>query len=468
MDFEVPPDAIEMDTYSGDPWDFPTLTPENFSGSPQRRKNPLDTPAAVQLSLAEAFKNYDQLLVFLEQDCRLETMLRTLAFHDLLSERQSNEFSFPDPDKQNPGRFLRFLTAADTSALLAGVVILMGADPAGRLLLRLEDPRVLTLLMQSKEFSRPVNSPKSPHTDFYELKRRQLLRSSPPPLRFSPAATQPMILLDPPGTPTAATALLSPLYPQEPLSPNSFKGEIHDIPELSIHNIAEEPSQEQTFPFSVIRDIELSGARVILTRTHTLYRDSSNRCFLAFNIVFQPSQHRFRAAEISMGFLSVPGSKQQPLILNIFPNPNERWSTGPSCDLVSNERRNINFLVGAATPAATNFNANLGLEKSTEIKSASNSSLTTAGVATSKLTISLSESRAGDGIIYSFAFAVVLDLRSRSKPDFSANLRLNWQLGNRSWIPRHRFSFSEKIHFSKSLELDGGDAPSIAKMDMYG
>lgn len=70
MDFEVPPDAIEMDTYSGDPWDFPTLTPENFSklpviglnylisqyeltagslplgGSPQRRKNPLDTPAA--------------------------------------------------------------------------------------------------------------------------------------------------------------------------------------------------------------------------------------------------------------------------------------------------------------------------------------------------------------------------------------------------------------------------------------
>ena len=70
MDLAVPPDAIEMDTYASDPWDFPTLTPENFSklpvidlnylvsegeltvaslplgGSPQRRKNPLDTPAA--------------------------------------------------------------------------------------------------------------------------------------------------------------------------------------------------------------------------------------------------------------------------------------------------------------------------------------------------------------------------------------------------------------------------------------
>jgi hypothetical protein len=91
----------------------------------------------VHLSLAEAFKNYDQILLFLEEDCRLETILRKLAFHELLSERQLNEFSFPDPDKQNPGRFLRFLTAADASALLAGVVILMGADPTGRMLLRL-------------------------------------------------------------------------------------------------------------------------------------------------------------------------------------------------------------------------------------------------------------------------------------------------------------------------------------------
>jgi hypothetical protein len=45
---------------------------------------------------------------------------------------------------------------------------------------------------------------------------------------------------------------------------------MHDIPELPIHNIADEASDEQQFPFSVIRDIELSGARVILTRTHTL------------------------------------------------------------------------------------------------------------------------------------------------------------------------------------------------------
>jgi hypothetical protein len=75
---------------------------------------------------------------------------------------------------------------------------------------------------------------------------------------------------------------------------------------------------------------------------------------------------------------------------------------------------------------------------------------------------------AGDGIIYSFAFAVVLDLRTQSKPDFSANLRLNWQLGNRTWLPRHRFSISEEIVFSKSSELDGGDAPSISSRNMGG
>lgn len=460
-----PPRETDLEANTGEPWDFPTLTPENFNGSPQRRKRPHD-PLAVHLSLAEAFKNYDQILLFLEEDCRLETILRKLAFHELLSERQLNEFSFPDPDKQNPGRFLRFLTAADASALLAGVVILMGADPTGRMLLRLDEPRVQTLLKQSKQFSRPVNSPKSPYTDFYEIKRIQLLRNPPPPLKFSPTPTQPMVLQSPPGTPTPA--YFSAFSPQEPLSPTSLNGEMHDIPELPIHNIADEASDEQQFPFSVIRDIELSGARVILTRTHTLYRESSSRCFLAFNIVFQPSQDRFRAAEISMAFLPIPGSKQQPMILNIFPNPNQRWSTGPSCDLVSNAKKNMNFLVGTATPIAANVSANLGLEKSTEIKSASNSSLTAAGVATSKLTISLSESRAGDGIIYSFAFAVVLDLRTQSKPDFSANLRLNWQLGNRTWLPRHRFSISEEIVFSKSSELDGGDAPSISSRNMGG
>ncbi|KAA1078057.1 hypothetical protein PGT21_027846 [Puccinia graminis f. sp. tritici] len=460
------PRETDPEAETGEPWDFPTLTPENFSGSPQRRKQPQD-PLAVQLSLAEAFKNYDQVLLFLEQDGRLESILRKLAFHELLSDRQRHEFSLPDPDKRNPGRFLRFLTAADASALLAGVVILMGADPVGRLLLRLDDPRVQTLLKQSKGFDRPVNSPKSPYTDFYEITRVQLLRSPPPPLRFSPAPTQPMVLRSPPSTPTPAyfAQLTS---PEEPLSPSSLKGEMHDIPELPIHNIPDEASEEQQFPFSVIRDIELSGARVILTRTHTLYRDSSSRCFVAFNIVFQPRQDRFRTAEISMTFLPIAGIKQHPVILNIFPNPNQRWSTGPSCDLVSNARKNINLMVGTATPVAANVSANLGLEKSTEIKSASNSSLTAAGVATSKLTISLSESRAGDGIIYSFAFAVVLDLRTQSKPDFSANLRINWQLGNRSWFPRHRFSISEEVAFSKQTELDGGDSPSISSRHMDG
>ncbi|KAA1066826.1 hypothetical protein PGTUg99_028481 [Puccinia graminis f. sp. tritici] len=426
------PRETDPEAETGEPWDFPTLTPENF----------------MQLSLAEAFKNYDQVLLFLEQDGRLESILRKLAFHELLSDRQRHEFSLPDPDKRNPGRFLRFLTAADASALLAGVVILMGADPVGRLLLRLDDPRVQTLLKQSKGFDRPVNSPKSPYTDFYEITRVQLLRSPPPPLRFSPAPTQPMVLRSPPSTPTPAyfAQLTS---PEEPLSPSSLKGEMHDIPELPIHNIPDEASEEQQFPFSVIRDIELSGARVILTRTHTL-------------------QDRFRTAEISMTFLPIAGIKQHPVILNIFPNPNQRWSTGPSCDLISNARKNINLMVGTATPVAANVSANLGLEKSTEIKSASNSSLTAAGVATSKLTISLSESRAGDGIIYSFAFAVVLDLRTQSKPDFSANLRINWQLGNRSWFPRHRFSISEEVAFSKQTELDGGDSPSISSRHMDG
>ncbi|POW09430.1 hypothetical protein PSTT_06801 [Puccinia striiformis] len=468
MALEYDRHATNEEADASDPWDFPTLTPENFSelppssigyprgrltfhlnpdGSPERRKIPQD-PLAVHLSLAEAFKNYDQVLFFLEKDRRLEIMLRELALLKLLSERQIHEFSSPDPDKLNPGRFLLFLTAVDASALLAGVVTLMGADPAGRLLLCL------------------VNSPKSPYTDFYEITRGQLLGRPPPTPKFSPAPTQPMALLhSPPGTPTPVNHSAM-CFPEEPSSPSSLKGEMYDIPELPIRNIPDDASDEQQFPFSVIRDIELSGARVILTRTHTLYRDSSSRCFIAFNVVFQPNQNRFRAAEISMAFLPIPGSKQQPVILNIFPNPNQRLPTGPSCDLISNAKKNINLTVGTASPA--NVNANLGLENSTEIRSASNSSLTTAGIATSKLTISLSESRAGDGIIYSFAFAVVLDLKTQSKPDFSANLRLNWHLGNRTWLPRHRYSFSDEVSFSKLTELDSGDLPSISSRQMAG
>ncbi|KAI9612815.1 hypothetical protein KEM48_004051 [Puccinia striiformis f. sp. tritici PST-130] len=433
MALEYDRHATNEEADASDPWDFPTLTPENFNGSPERRKIPQD-PLAVHLSLAEAFKNYDQVLFFLEKDRRLEIMLRELALLKLLSERQIHEFSSPDPDKLNPGRFLLFLTAVDASALLAGVVTLMGADPAGRLLLCLDDPRVQILLKRAKGFHRPVNSPKSPYTDFYEITRGQLLGRPPPTPKFSPAPTQPMALLhSPPGTPTPVNHSAM-CFPEEPSSPSSLKGEMYDIPELPIRNIPDDASDEQQFPFSVIRDIELSGARVILTRTHTLYRDSSSR-----------------SAARHLEYLSKPQST---------------LAHRPSCDLISNAKKNINLTVGTASPA--NVNANLGLENSTEIRSASNSSLTTAGIATSKLTISLSESRAGDGIIYSFAFAVVLDLKTQSKPDFSANLRLNWHLGNRTWLPRHRYSFSDEVSFSKLTELDSGDLPSISSRQMAG
>lgn len=432
-------------------WDFPTLTPENFSGSPKRRTN-LSELNTVHLSLAETFKNYDEVLLFLSLDDRLEAILGQLTSHELLSERQRNQFPSPDLDKKNPDRFLRFLAVANASPLLAAVVILMGADSVGRSLLRMDNPRIRDLLKQSKGFDRPVNSPKSPYADLYEIRRAQLLRSPPPPLNFSPAPTQPMVLTSPPGTPTTF-ALGS---PSEPGSPLYVKAEMHDIPEQTIHNVPDKASEEVDFPFSVVQDVEVNGSRVILTRTHTLYRDCSSRCFIAFNVVFQANQDRFKWAEISMRFLPAAETHQPPMILNIFPNPNQRWSTGPSYDLVSTAKKNINLTVGVSPEVPASAGANVGLEKSTEVNSASSSSLTAAGIATSKLTIALSESRAGDGIIYSFSFAVVLDLKDDQKPNFLADLRLRWQFGNRSWFPRPKYYISEKVFFSEETQLDGG------------
>lgn len=443
-----------QENYS-DPGDFPTLTLENFSGSPKRKRKTSER-TSTDLSLREAFISHEEVMLFLEQDSRLEAILRKLAFHELLSDRQLYEFSLPDSDNKNCSRFLRFLAAADASALLEAVVILMGADPVGRLLLRTDDPRVQALLQQSNEFSRPVNSPKKPYTDFYEISRAQLSRSPPPPLNFSPVSTQPMVLACIPGTPPYYALVSS---PSPVMSPSSLKMEMQDMQEPLIHNIPDETFDERKFPFSVIRDEEMDGSRVLLTRTHTLYRESSNRCFLAFNVVFQPNQERFRRAVISMSFLPIPETKLQPIIMNIFPNPDQRWPTGPSHDLESTSKKNMQLTVGTGTPAlvSPNVSASIGFEKSNAIKSASNSSLTSAGVATSKLTIVLSESQAGDGIVYSFTFAVVLDLRSNQKPDFSADLRLNCQIGNRSWLSRHsKLTIVEKVDFSQKEQLDGG------------
>lgn len=169
----------------------------------------------------------------------------------------------------------------------------------------------------------------------------------------------------------------------------------------------------------------------------------------------------------------------------MFPNSTQQWSTGPSADLISTTRRNIGLIVGNARFGL----ASLGFEHARELHSASSSSLTAAGIATPKLTISLKESQgeikldyyyyyyycsfcvmfsdivctfvcvcdvlAGDGIIYSFSFGVVLDLMRTDKPSFETQLALSWQYSSRFSMPWRRQVLKQTLVFDPQYQLDG-------------
>ncbi|MBW0490076.1 hypothetical protein O181_029791 [Austropuccinia psidii MF-1] len=220
-----------------------------------------------------------------------------------------------------------------------------------------------------------------------------------------------------------------------PFSPGYRQRTQSDLPasQSSVHGTYEEADQNSKFPPQVIEDIERSGARVILTHTDRQYRGHASRCFLAFSVVFQALETRFKKAKISMNFLPDETTLQKPIILNIFPNSTQEWPTGPSWDLVSAATKALSFTVVGAPSPMVNLNTKAAWEKTKIIQSASFSSLTAAGIGTSKLTVVLKESQAGDGIIYSFPFAVVVDLKGYEKPTFEINLRLQCLLGHRPW-----------------------------------
>ncbi|CAH7689475.1 hypothetical protein BY996DRAFT_6432000 [Phakopsora pachyrhizi] len=389
------------------------------------------------ISFNEAFVSYEDAQAFLNDNGRLRAMLLKRPFRQLLSEEQRTEFISSNLMNEQSEKFLHFLSINGTPALLSAVICYFGSDPNGRTVLQ-SGKRVKTILNDNigKTFEKNDLASKG---RYIENDNINCTSSPPTPIK-------------PPNSPDPDRTSMGPILIKPSKTHNIIEDldiDIPDFPKQPLHS--QRPSTpEKPFPFEMIRDLEVGCARVILTRTHTSYREFSTRCFVAFNVVFQPNQNRIKRAEISMNFLPI-SDIEQPIILNMFPNSSQRWPTGPAFDLISNKKNNINLVVGSAHPLEATVGASLGLEKSKEVRSASNSTLTAAGFATPKLTIVLRESEAGDGIIYSFSFGLILDLKTTKKPTFEADLKLHWKSGGIK-MPWTKPFMNERINFGGTIK----------------
>ncbi|KAG0144931.1 hypothetical protein CROQUDRAFT_94499 [Cronartium quercuum f. sp. fusiforme G11] len=395
-------------------------------------------------NLNDYISDRDKLLCILDEGL-LDAIIHHRSFDDLLSDRQRLEFSRHAQDTGT--RFLRFLSAIQSIKLLDAFIVRLALDPIGREVLNMENSHVQEILEEIFEDKlKVIEEPSKPTPDSEPL--TSVVKSTKQPLEpYNPFTD--FITSVPKRSRKLAEvgrlneseenykrykknikAAIMRSYIPEPILPNP---KLKEIPILS----------------KVVKDIELSGTRVILTRTHTIYWDSTSRCFLGFNIVFQPLDQRITKAQITIQIRPL-ASREQPIIVDIVPNSRKQWSTGPTVDVTSNTKKIVNLSVGQADYIVSTT----GLEKSREIKSASSASLTAAGVATPKLTIGLKENQAGDGILYSFSFGVTLDLLSNHKPTFDAHLTVSWQFA-RVWFSRTRPILRQTLTFDPDSQLDG-------------